>query len=97
MLRNITPDGVVGKCFVKKVFLKCFTKFTENHLYQNLFFNKVAGLKPVNVFKKETLARVNSWESYEISKDTIFYGTPSGLPQLLLILPRGLSRNLPNI
>ena len=32
--------------------LRNFTKFTEKHLCQSLFFNKVAGLRPVskNIF-----------------------------------------------
>ena len=32
------------RCSVKKGFLKNFIKFTEKHLCQSLFFNKVAGL-----------------------------------------------------
>ena len=36
--------------------LKNFTKFTEKHLRQSLFFNKVAGLS--NFIKKETLGQV---------------------------------------
>ena len=32
--------------FCKKGFLKNFTKFTEKHLCESLFFNKVAGLRP---------------------------------------------------
>ena len=31
--------------------LRNFTKFTRNHLCQNLFFNKVAGLRPVKIQK----------------------------------------------
>ena len=33
------------KVFYKKGVLKKFTKFTGKHLYQSLFFNKVAGLR----------------------------------------------------
>ena len=32
--------------------LRNFTKFTEKHLCQSLFFNKVAGLRPTNLLKK---------------------------------------------
>ena len=32
--------------------LKKFTKFTGKHLCQRLFFNKVAGLRPVTLLKK---------------------------------------------
>ena len=45
-----------------------FTKFTEIHLCQSFFFNKVAALRP----KKETLAQVFSCEFFEISKNTFF-------------------------
>ena len=36
----------------KKGVLKNFTKFTRKHLCQNLFFNKVAGLRPATFLKK---------------------------------------------
>ena len=42
--------AVVQRCFVKKGVLKKFAKFLGKHLYQSLFFNKVAGL-PVNFVK----------------------------------------------
>ena len=38
--------------FCKKGVLRNFTKFTGKHLRQSLFFNKVAGLRPVTLFKK---------------------------------------------
>ena len=31
--------------------LKNFPKFKGKHLYQNLFFDKAAGLRPANLFK----------------------------------------------
>ena len=56
---------------MKKGVLKNFTKFTEKHLCQSLFFNQVAGLRleASNFIKKETLAQVFSREFYEISKN----------------------------
>ena len=39
------------KYSIKKVVLKNFAKFTENHLWQSLFFNKVAGLRPATLLK----------------------------------------------
>ena len=53
--------------FYKKGILKNFTKFTGKHLCQSLFLNKVAGLRPVTLFKK-TLAQVFSCEFCEIFK-----------------------------
>ena len=62
-------------------FTKNFTKFTGKHLCQSLFFNKVAGLRPATLLKKETLAQVFSCEFCEISR-TPFLQNTSG--QLLL-------------
>ena len=46
------------------VVLKNFKEYTGKHLYQSLFFHKVAGLRPEvrNFIKKETLAQVFSCE-----------------------------------
>ena len=67
---ELRKEEVVGKCSVKKVFLKStethnfaifsycecilknFTKFIGKHLFGNLFFNKVAGLRPETLLKK---------------------------------------------
>ena len=38
--------------FCRKRVLKNFSNFTEKHLCQNLFFNKVAGLRPATLLKK---------------------------------------------
>ena len=38
--------------FSEKGFLKSFAKFTEKHLCQSLFYNKVAGLRPATLLKK---------------------------------------------
>ena len=38
--------------FCKKGVLRNFVKFTEKHLRQSLFFNKVAGLRPATLLKK---------------------------------------------
>ena len=48
--------------FSKKDVLKHFAKFTEKHLCQSIFFNKVAGIRPAVLTEKETLARVFSCE-----------------------------------
>ena len=40
------------KVFCKKGVLRNFTKFTGKHLYQSLFLNKVAGLRPATLLKK---------------------------------------------
>ena len=43
-------------CSFKKGFLKNVAKFTGKHICQNLFFNKVAGLRPLNSFLQNTSA-----------------------------------------
>ena len=40
------------RCSMEKGVLKNFTKFTEKHLCQSLFFNKAAGLRPATLLKK---------------------------------------------
>ena len=55
----------------ESLFLLSFlTKFTEKHLYQNLFFYKVAGLR--QRYEKKTLAQVLSCEFRQISNNTFF-------------------------
>ena len=43
--------------FCTKGALRNCAKFTEKHLCQSLFFNKVAGLRACNFIKKKTLAQ----------------------------------------
>ena len=54
---------------MNKSVLKNFAKFTGNDLCQSLFFNKVAGLRPI---KKETQVQLFSCEFYEIFQNTYF-------------------------
>ena len=60
--------------FFKKGILRNFAKFTGKRLCQSLFFDKVAGLRPANLFLKKTLAQVFSREFCEIS-NTYFSGS----------------------
>ena len=46
------PEAFTRRCSVKKLLLKSLAKFTGKHLCQNLFFNKVAGLRSVALLKK---------------------------------------------
>ena len=45
------------RCSVKKGALRNFAKLTGKDLCQSLFFNKVAGLWPVTLLRKETMAQ----------------------------------------
>ena len=64
--------------FCKKGVLKNFENFTGKCLCQSLFFNKVAGLRPATIFKKETLAQVFSREICEIFWEYLFLKSTSG-------------------
>ena len=60
--------------FFKNGGLRNFPKFTGKHLSQNLFFNKVAGLRSVALLKKRLWVFFS--EFCEISKNTVSYRTP---------------------
>ena len=45
------------RCFARKGVLRNSAKFSRKHLCQNLFFNKVADLRPVTLFKKRLWQR----------------------------------------
>ena len=51
---------------------RCSLKFTAKHLCQDLFFNKVASLRPATLLKKGTLAHVFLCEFCKIFKNTFF-------------------------
>ena len=70
LLRSIHPE-----VFYEKSALRNFEKFTGKHLCQSLFFNKVAGLRPVSLLKK-TLAQAFFCEFCKIFKDTFRYRIP---------------------
>ena len=46
------------RCSMKEGVLRNFTKFTEKHLCQSLFFNKVADLRPATLLKRDSGAGV---------------------------------------
>ena len=51
-VRSIAKGRSRDKVFCKKGVLKNFTKFTGEHLCWNLFFDKVAGLRPKTLLIK---------------------------------------------
>ena len=71
IIRSSRPEVFCRKCVLKN-----FAKFTGKHLWQSFFFNKVAGLRPSNFIKKETLPQVFSCEFCKIFKSTYFNRTP---------------------
>ena len=48
-----TEAATEGVLWYEKVVLRNFAKFTGKHLYQGLFFDKVAGLRPTTLSKKK--------------------------------------------
>ena len=66
--RKIIIDRSSHPEFCKKGVLKNFEKFTAKHLFQSLFFNKVAGC--CNFVKKETLVLMFSCEFWKSFKNT---------------------------
>ena len=69
----------------KKGVLKKSIKFTGKHLYQSLFFNKVAGLR--HFIKKETPTQMFFCEFCEIFKSTFFYCAPPVTASMYASLP----------
>ena len=57
MLSSLIFRSTRRRCTVKKGVLINFTKFTVNHLCQNLFFNKVADLRAATLLKKKVRDR----------------------------------------
>ena len=58
--------AVARRCSLEKVFFRNFAKFTGKHLYQGLFFNKVAGLRP-----KKASAYSGWFVEMQLKPDTI--------------------------
>ena len=56
--------------------LKIYQISHENTCARVSFFNKVSGLRPATLLKKETLTQVFSCEFCQISKKNLFYRTP---------------------
>ena len=62
--------------FCRKGVLRNFAKFIGKRVFHSLFFNKVAGLRPTTLLKKETLAQVFSCEFWVIYKSNYSCRTP---------------------
>ena len=58
-----------------RVVLRNFAKFTGKHLWQSLFFNKVADLRPATLFKKRLCHRCFPVNFMKFLKH-LFYITP---------------------
>ena len=71
--RFFVPIKVSFKRGVRKDFVKCRGKY----LCQSLFFNKSAGIRPSNLLKKETVAKVFSMNFAKLL-GMIFFQNSSG-------------------
>ena len=65
-------EAATQSCSIKEWFLPNFTKFTEKHLCQGLFFIIKLQDEACNFVIKESLAQVFSYEFCKISKNTFF-------------------------
>ena len=79
LVESITFRSSHWRCYAWKDVLKNFTKFTEKHLCQSLFFNEVAGLSLQVYWKIDSGTNVFLWI---LRNKTPFLQNPSG--QLLL-------------
>ena len=57
------------------MFLKNFAKLAVKHLWQSLFLIKLLALG-LQIYQKEALAQLFSFECCKIFKNTFFYRTP---------------------
>ena len=64
---------------MKKGVLRNFTKFTGKYMCQSLFFNKVAGLGPVTLFKKRLWHRCFSVNFAKFLRITFLQNTSGRL------------------
>ena len=62
--------------FCRKDALRSFAKFTEKHLCQSLFFNKVAGLRPAILLKKSLWHGCFPVNFAKFLRTLFFYRTP---------------------
>ena len=62
-------------CSIETVVLKISARFTRKHLYQSLFFSKVAGLRPATLLKKRLSHRCFPANFAKFLR-TLFYRTP---------------------
>ena len=65
---QLTTEAVTQRCSV-------IAKFAGKHLCQSHFFNRVAGLRPAFLLKRETLAQMLSFEFCKISRNTLSHRT----------------------
>ena len=72
---RLSPEAVVKRCSVKKVFLEISQNSLENICARVSFLIKLQA-EAGNFIKKETLAQVFSYEFCEFSKNTFSYRTP---------------------
>ena len=74
-MQNTTDGSSRPVVFCKKGVLRNFTKFTRKHLYQSLFFNKVAGLRPAASLKKIPWHRCFPMNFVKFSRTTFSHRT----------------------
>ena len=66
-------------CSIRKGVLRNFAKFAWNDLCQGLFFDKVTGLRPATLFKKELWCRVFPVNFAKFLRTLFLQSTPERL------------------
>ena len=88
--KNFSIRSSHQRCSMKNGVLRNFTKFTEKHLCQSFFFNKVVDLRSATLLKKGLLHRsspVNFWKFLR----TLFLQNTSGRLLLKFQISKGES------
>ena len=62
----------------EKVVLGNFAKFTGKHLYQSIFLNKVSGLRPANLLKRDSRTGAFLWILRNFSEHLFLRNTSGG-------------------
>ena len=79
ILKKIKTEAVAQKCvFCKKGVLRNFAKFTGKYLYQRLFLDKVAGLRPATLLKKDSGTGVFLWILQNLQEHLFLQNTSGG-------------------
>ena len=91
-LWNIYSRSSRPEVFCKKSIVRNFTKFTEKHLRQKLFFNKVAGLRPATLLKKSLWHRCFPVNFVKFLRTTFFIDNLQWLLLLFIKPPASVKK-----
>ena len=82
------------RCSIGKDVLKNFAKFTRKHLCRSLFFNKVAGLRPATLLKRDSGTVVFLWILRNFQEHLLYRTLLDDCFYVLLLYLMKTSRNV---